>query len=909
MPEQSAPSLTLPVRALLLLASLLLFLILNTVGAGAQSGDDHGNTFAEATPISLGSSIAGRIDPTDPGSDPDVDAFSLDLSGRQGVTDVWIYTTGDLDTAGGLYDLSSNNPFLWNDDSSIVGRQYNFHLRATLAPGTYYVGVFSADETTTGSYTLHVEAVTDHGSSVATATRLNFDSPTAGTIKASNDSDYFRLDLASSTNVYLYGRSVDDKESVIGWTVNSLNNFVPANIHHEDNEFFVRDDFGPGAHYVKVFARDVTSYPVYYTVHAYVDTAYPAFIEDCEAKTQALNAPQITDSLYGCQWHLRNQGGVDINVEPVWADGIEGQGVNIAVVDDGMDFAHEDLVDNVNTSLNHDYTGLGSIFNPFMHHGTYVAGVIAARDNGIGVRGVAPQATIYGYNYMAQQTIFNESDAMTRNATGTAVSNNSWGSPDDPGLGHANSLWELAVESGTITGYNGKGTFYVWAAGNGHQEGDDSNLDEQANYYGVTAVCAVNDGDVRASYSESGANLWVCALSGDDGADHSNIVTTENYDRYVYDFDGTSAAAPIVSGVAALMRQANPNLTWRDLKLILAASARKNDPANTGWENGARKYGATSTTDLYHFSHEYGFGTVDAKVAVDMAKAWSGSLPPLQSSTSTSGSLNVQVPDAPETGDPTAVTRSLTLSTDIGFTEFVEVNVTFDHSSFRDLDIDLVSPSGAVSHLTVPFDTFTDDGDTNNDYVPLQGTFRLGSARHLGENPNGVWQLRVTDHFHLEDGIFESWSIKVYGHSSAPTDTVTVSLASANVPVRVNSPIAVTATFSEPVSGFTVDDVSVANGTAGNFVGSDGSSVYTFDVTPNAIGAVTVDIAAGAAVDTDGNGNTAAVQLRLGIPYDDDKDGAISSTEVLTAVADYFRDRLSAQLVLQVVALYFSSTG
>ena len=61
-----------------------------------------------------------------------------------------------------------------------------------------------------------------------------------------------------------------------------------------------------------------------------------------------------------------------------------------------------------------------------------------------------------------------------------------------------------------------------------------------------------------------------------------------------------------------------------------------------------------------------------------------------------------------------------------------------------------------------------------------------------------MWQLRVTDHFHLEDGIFESWSIKVYGHSSAPTDAVTVSIASANVPVRVNSPIAVTATFSEP---------------------------------------------------------------------------------------------------------------
>ena len=112
------------------------------------------------------------------------------------------------------------------------------------------------------------------------------------------------------------------------------------------------------------------------------------------------------------------------------------------------------------------------------------------------------------------------------------------------------------------------------------------------------------------------------------------------------------------------------------------------------------------------------------------------------------------------------------------------------------------------------------------------------------------------------NGTLTSWGIKVYGHSSAPADTVTVTTASANVLVRIDSPISVTATFSKPVSGFTVDDVSVANGTASNFVGSDGSSVYTFDVTPNAIRAVTVDIAAGAAQDSNGNGNIARLNCR-----------------------------------------------
>ena len=77
--------------------------------------------------------------------------------------------------------------------------------------------------------------------------------------------------------------------------------------------------------------------------------------------------------------------------------------------------------------------------------------------------------------------------------------------------------------------------------------------------------------------------------------------------------------------------------------------------------------------------------------------------------------------------------------------------------------------------------------------------------------------------------------------------SVTMSLVSPTVQVRINSPLSVKAAFSEPVSGFSVDDIAVANGAAGNFTGSDGGAVYTFDVTPDAVGTVTVEIAAGAA--------------------------------------------------------------
>ncbi len=772
--------------------------------------DDHGGSFPTATALPLDSSIAGRIEP---GNDRDV--FKLDLSGTSGATDVWIYTTGNLNTRGWLYD-SSGNRLAFNGDSHMAGRETNFSLRRNLPSGIYYISVRSwltADgDYATGDYTLHAEAVTGPGNTTGTATTLSLDSPTPGTVDRTGDADYFRLDLAESVNLVIHANNPFLRYDTSGQRMpiepldvtmlDSQGSEISVNILSVRYGVSIEDDFSPGAYYVRVTApaSDAT-YPVPYTIHAYEDTDYTQFIADCQAATATLKNPQINDPLYGCQWHLQNQeqGGEDINVEAVWAEGITGEGINVAVVDDGMYYTHEDLAANVNRTLNHNYhTSIldrTDIYHRYEHHGTNVAGVIAARDNGVGGRGVAPRATIYGYNLIALPPDDNRrADAMRRNRVVTAVSNNSWGPPDGPSLGRAGEFWKRAVDSGIREGYDGNGVFYAWAGGNGGRGhrldqdgnpvggyyldvrgGDDSNLDELANYYAVTAVCAVNDGDTRSVYSEKGANLWVCAPSKDGGEqeyrDHRGIVTTENSDRYRDDFDGTSAATPAVSGVVALLRQANPDLTWRDLKLILAASARKNDASNSGWADSAPKYGAASAADRYHFNHEYGFGMVDAKAAVDLAKGWTN-VPPLMNDSAANRSA-VTVPDAPYSGVPQTVTTTLTLNTDIRFTEFVEINTNFEHTSFRDMDIELVSPSGAVSKLTVPFDTryYTatyrrPDGSTFDGpyFVRLNEPFRFGSARHLGEDPNGVWTLRLTDHFPIYGGTLRSWNIKVYGH-------------------------------------------------------------------------------------------------------------------------------------------------
>ena len=141
---------------------------------------------------------------------------------------------------------------------------------------------------------------------------------------------------------------------------------------------------------------------------------------------------------------------------------------------------------------------------------------------------------------------------------------------------------------------------------------------------------------------------------------------------------------------------------------------------------------------MYHFNHEYGFGMVDAAAAVELAKEWKN-VPPLESTTEESGSTITRVPDAPASGSPTTVTSTLTVDSEIDFIEFVEINASFSHVSFRDLDIELVSPSGQVSKLAESFDTLT-DSDDETDFITLLGKLRFGSAKHLGEDPNGQWQ-------------------------------------------------------------------------------------------------------------------------------------------------------------------------
>jgi subtilisin family serine protease len=383
------------------------------------------------------------------------------------------------------------------------------------------------------------------------------------------------------------------------------------------------------------------------------------------------------DPFLALQWHLKNaQGGVDLNLGNTWESN-RGDGILVAVVDDGVELRHEDLAVNMKAggSLNFwagqegfpasatDPTPQNPAKGDPPAHGTAVAGLIAGRDrNGLGIRGIAPRACLSGINLIATggNTPIQEAQAMNHRMAEMGLSNNSWGSTDGLGRPDGGSMeWSDAIACGLTTGRGGKGTIYLWAAGNGAKttvaantgfEADNSNLDGQANDPGVLAICGVMDDGKRVNYSERGANLWVCGFSETTTYDNDNRGTTstdlsgmQGYNaraaaagttidgrdyqngNYTQGFNGTSAATPTVAGVVTLILKQNPALTWRDVRLILAESARQNDPTNGEWQinKGTRVSGQGG----YRINHNYGFGLADVSAALQLARTWT-LLPP-----------------------------------------------------------------------------------------------------------------------------------------------------------------------------------------------------------------------------------------------------------------------------------------
>ena len=547
-----------------------------------------------------------------------------------------------------------------------------------------------------------------------------------------------------------------------------------------------------------------------------------------------------TEPLYRFQWALKSassffrsfflvaDGKTDLNVEAVHRAGIKGQGVNVLVIDDGIDIHHEDLQANVDRSLSWNFHHDNDDPTPSDKedaHGTHISGIIAAAQNGIGIMGIAPRARLGGTTFTSSPSNLARTYGGAEWSRRADVINLSAGeNPAVPAHFEDNQPENLAIHSQLPLLRNGKGAVVLKSAGNeyvnhlnrhcptinGIQIASCENpaSDPLALEIPVINVAAANARGIKASYASAGALNWITGLGGEENtlgdygeagklADEGpSLFTTDlsgctlgksrfytsseaagktrflqagtainrqdNAQCNYAHLNGTSAAAPTLTGVVALMLSANPALSWRDVRDILRSTARKIDPdyGDKGQRNQQVNLGnarfvqpANNSPALVHgatsarldfgwqknaagqkFSNWYGFGLVDAQAAVEKARthtAYQAStlhLPPFSTLAALSRLTYGQVT---ELGKFTVSVNSKV--------DALQVRLS---SPAQDLCIGSVgiyvkSPGGTLSILSVPYNIYyNSDSRLEKDHH-----FGLGSYAFYGEAARGEWTI------------------------------------------------------------------------------------------------------------------------------------------------------------------------
>ncbi len=500
--------------------------------------------------------------------------------------------------------------------------------------------------------------------------------------------------------------------------------------------------------------------------------------------------------------------GNDMNVTGAWVSGFSGKGIKVGVVDSGLEAAHEDLAANVDLTHSYNFLTGTSDPSPSgvgFDHGTQVAGIIGAvAFNNKGGRGVAYNGTLRGYNLLAPGLAFSVANMAKAMGSDAVSSDNDLFNASFSITVSSNALAQFSGAFQAITGTamtlrGGLGSAIVNAAGNDFHDfegasspycaqyaqfygvscGDPATDERRGGYYPII-VGAINAAGVHSSYSSTGSSLWISAPGGEYGLNSAYfgpgatnydpaIITTSRdgcgntaYGKAVNPLDdlganplapncqytavmnGTSAATPNTSATVAMMLEANPKLSVRDIKYILAKTAKRVDPTFTGVSSSTIISGSTIVLEQgwvtnaagYAFSNRYGFGAVDAAAAATMAKTYTAFFPAVQNST---GNYNF-VASPPATITPQSTTGGFinyTVSESFQTVEFAVVFVNIDTTPGLPCNqIELRSPSGTKSILMHAANGFTNASLANT---------RFEANAFYGEPINGTWVLRFLD--------------------------------------------------------------------------------------------------------------------------------------------------------------------
>ena len=497
----------------------------------------------------------------------------------------------------------------------------------------------------------------------------------------------------------------------------------------------------------------------------------------------------------------------DINVRSVYQKGITGKGVVVAVSDSGVELTHEDLEENHKPGISKNfladppYTG-EAVVDPSdpSSHGTAVTGIIAATAlNSKGAYGVAFDAQFGGFNFLdSEQNLAQELEQMKGPFH---IFNYSYG---DATLFNYNEIASNASSKAAIISQmketTENGAVYVKASGNERIDFFDflpplfifgyygnNNFSEIHSYPYFIVVGAIERSGSYSEYSTPGSNLWVVAPGSDifsidfmgcHWGDNTTLSESDPLCSYRA-FRGTSAAAPIVSGVIALLYEANPELTWRDIKHILASTAHhesllpppRDHPGGSDFELTDHDYeqGWVTNAAGFTFSNQYGFGLVDAARAVEMAESYDVELGTFEETVDDTGAwrygsevLNLSIPDE----DAQGVSSELCVDQNLVI-EKVQIRLTLTHPFVSDLGVELTSPSGTKSIILNINSGVEIGGITGfNDF--LFGTNAFYGETSYGDTATeetscGVWTLKVIDGGVADEGTLKGWKINIQG--------------------------------------------------------------------------------------------------------------------------------------------------
>lgn len=470
-------------------------------------------------------------------------------------------------------------------------------------------------------------------------------------------------------------------------------------------------------------------------------------------------------SAFPQQWHLKRvtiSGAVvdaHASVEAAWTLS-EGQGATIAIIDDGVDTAHQEFQSagkviaprDVTRKTNDPRPGNGD------NHGTACAGVACANGT-FGASGVAPKARLIPIRLASVLGSQAEADAFVWAAqNGADVISCSWGPPDgdwfdasDPVHNQMVPLPDstrLAMDFATTQGRNGKGCIILFAAGNGNESVDN---DGYASYSKVTAIAACNDKGKKSAYSDFGGAVW-CAFpsnhgspsltpgiwttdrSGPVGYNSGNALKGDAAGNYTNSFGGTSSACPGAAGVAALVIARNPSLRWDQVKDILKQSCDKIDTAGGNYDANGR-------------SPLYGFGRINAKRAVELA------LPPQVDPIAIRKIIqDVAIKDLKTSKLDLAVADTKPIQS-------IKVAVDIEHTYIGDLILSIKPPAATgVNAITLHN---REGGALDNIKKTYDEVNAPGLVALKGKSPQGTWTLIVEDKEKQDTGRIRSFTLEM----------------------------------------------------------------------------------------------------------------------------------------------------